>query len=118
MSQAAHACPRLCRPPPPPQVWTASERAIAIADAATGAPLFALPEQEGFVKWLAPAGWGVWAGGAGGIKVFAAQGAWQEARDKVRPWPRAPGRVRRGSRMRWCGRGRRHTPSRGLGRGR
>lgn len=59
-----------------------------MSDARAAAPLFSLPEQEGFVKCLAPAGWCVWACGAGGARALAARGAWLEAAKRVGAAPR------------------------------
>jgi hypothetical protein len=66
------------------QVWTASERVLAAADAASGAPLFSLPEAGGFVKAMLPSGWAVWVGGAGGVQAVAARAGWEDARAQVR----------------------------------
>jgi hypothetical protein len=64
-------------------VWSASERTVAAADASSGAPLFTLPEADGFVKALLPSGWAVWACGAGGVRALAARAGWEAVATQV-----------------------------------
>jgi hypothetical protein len=68
------------------QVWVASERAISVLDASSGALLFSLAgdAEAGFVKALLPWDWGAWVLGTGSLRQLAVRAAWDSLRLQVR----------------------------------
>lgn len=67
------------------QVWVASERAVNVLDASSGALLFSVAADGdgGFVKALLAWDWGAWVLGTGSLRQLAARAAWDSLSQQV-----------------------------------
>jgi hypothetical protein len=67
------------------QVWVATDKAISVLDAGSGALLFSLAADvdAGFVKALLPWDWGAWVLGTGSLRQLAARAAWDSLQQQV-----------------------------------